>query len=617
MCRKQEEGEKAMKYTYIMIVAATIMLWPAHAINITSPYFGFRSQGINLAREFAGWQQHTYKYNVRNWHGSFFLAPSYTQSTNGNAISSILFGPDLQHPENCCDEFIKISGSQVPLRNKHDWLADYFGLPTDFQSKIAIDPRIRNFILDMDLFLAFNWKCHNIFVQIHAPYVYSKWQLNFDETIMNKGSKDYTALYMTPASVSRNNLLRSASAFFAGQTPNLGQSVIFDPLCCSKISNDCENQHASHIADLQINIGTFPITDEEYHVGVALRTVIPTGTEINGEYTFQPIVGNGHHWELGGYGNIYVMLWQNEAETKKLTGHALAYLTYMFKTSQTRCFDLFDKPNSRYMLAQHLESSPREQPQLSGNSNAGTEFQNEFAPVANITSAKVFAGSNFQADAVFAITYTTGNLSVDLGYNYWFRGCEEVRIKDRCVPQALDGNSWALKGDAYVFGFATDAPYPTDTVRLAATEQRATIRSGTNNYPTGVNGNSSFQNGGVDNLINAEWDNPDPLGSTIVTAINNKQMFTSQKPLFLTVDSIDLTGTQGRSDKLFAHVNYTWQYNKTYSFFLGFGGEYEIGKCTTISDDHKDCFTSCIIDDCLESSLSQFGVWIKGGFSFK
>jgi hypothetical protein len=606
-----------MKRTYIVMIAAAFAASSVYPINITSPYFGFRSQGINLAREFAGWQQHTYKHNVKHWHGSFFLAPSYTQSTNGDAIASILFGPDLQHPQNCCEEFIVVSGSQVPRRKKHDWLADYFGLPTDFQSNIEISPRIRNFILDMDLFLAFNWKCHNLFVQIHAPYVYSKWRLNFDETVINSGTNDYTALYMTPASVNRGNLLNSASAFFAGCTPDLGQSVIFDPLCCSKISNDSSLQHGSHIADLQLNIGTFALADDDYHVGIALRAVIPTGTEINGEYIFQPIVGNGHHWELGAYGNIYVMLWQNEAETRKLTGHALAYVTYMFKTSQIRCFDLFDKPNSRYMLAQRLANSPREQPQLTGKSDANTEFQNEFAPVANITSAKVFAGSNFQADAVFAITYTTGNLSIDLGYDYWFRGCEQVRIKDRCMPEGLNGNSWALKGDAYVFGFASGDLYYPDIVRLAATEQRATIRSGTNNYPTGVNGISSFQNGGVDNRIQAEWDNPDP-NLTTVTAINGQQMYTSEKPLlFLTIDSIDLTGTQGYSDKLFAHVNYTWQYNKTYSFFLGFGGEYEIGKCTSISEDHKDCFTSCLIDDCLESSLSQFGVWIKGGFSFK
>ena len=114
------------------------------------------------------------------------------------------------------------------------------------------------------------------------------------------------------------------------------------------------------------------VSDDEYHAGIALRVVIPTGTHVNGEYVFQPIVGNGHHWELGANGNIYVLLWENESQTKKLTGHALANLTYMFKTSQMRCFDLFDKPNSQYMLAQRLASEPREQPQLTG------QFQSQF-----------------------------------------------------------------------------------------------------------------------------------------------------------------------------------------------------------------------------------------------
>jgi hypothetical protein len=597
----------------------TALTSSVYATNITSPYFGFRSQGINLAREFAGWHEHTYKHRVKEWHGSFFMAPSYTQSTNPDALASIMFGPDLQHEQNSCDEFIRISGSQVPQRKKHDWLADYFGLPTDFQSTIEIKPRIKNFILDLDLFLAFNWKCHNLFVQIHAPYVYSKWQLNFDETVTNPGVNDYTALYMTPAAVSRGNLLPNADAFFAGRAPSLGQSVTFNPLNCAKIiTSNCSSQNAHHIADLQLNIGTFLLSDDEYHVGLGARIVIPTGSHVNGEYLFQPIVGNGHHWELGVHGNIYVLLWENEAATRKLTGHALANLTYMFKTTQTRCFDLFDKPNSHYMLAERLASSPRLQPQLTESCDPlGVEFQNELSPLANITRATVFAGSNFQADAVFAVSYISGNFSWDFGYNYWFRGCEEVRIKDRCKPQGLNGNSWALKGDAYVFGFADEDPYygPT-TVRLAATEQQATIRSGTNNYPRGVNGISSFQNGGVDNLKNAFSSFEDDV-PTMVTAINGKQMFTSQKPIFLTIDSIDLTGTQGISDKLFTHINYTWHYNKTYSFFLGVGGEYELGKCTSISDDKKDCPTSCIIDDCLTSSISQWGIWIKGGFSFE
>ncbi len=70
---------------------------------------------------------------------------------------------------------------------------------------------------------------------------------------------------------------------------------------------------AHHIADLQINIGSYVVSDDEYHAGIALRVVIPTGTHVNGEYVFQPIVGNGHHWELGANGNIYVLLWENES----------------------------------------------------------------------------------------------------------------------------------------------------------------------------------------------------------------------------------------------------------------------------------------------------------------
>ena len=368
---------------------------------------------------------------------------------------------------------------------------------------------------------------------------------------------------MTPQPVERHNLLKNASEFFAGAAPNLEQSVIFRPLECGTIDAPCSHDTASHIADVQINIGTYALTDEEYHAAVALRVVIPTGTRPNAALLFEPVIGNGHHWELGANGNIYVLVWKNESETKKLTGHAIANLTYMFKTTQTRCFDLFDKPNSRYMLVERLASSPREQPQLAGNSNVGTEFQNELSPLANITMANVFVGSTFQADAIFAISFHARNFAFDFGYNYWYRGNEQVRLRDRCQPPGLDGNSWAPKGDAYVYGFA-DQP---TTTRLAATESGATIRSGTNNYPYGVDGISSFQNGGIDSPVEAKA-SLDGGPEIDVTAINGKAMFTSERPYFLNINSIDLSGSAGYSDKLFTHLSYTWHYNETYTFFL-------------------------------------------------
>lgn len=609
-----------MKHTYIMmaVTLTTLSSSMLYSVNITTPYLDFRSQGINLAREFAGWHQHTYKHNVEEWHGSFFIAPSYSQSTKGENIASLMFGPDLQCDGNCGDQFIKISGSQVPKRNKHDWLADYFGLPTDFESTITFNPQIKNFILDLDLFLAINWKCHNLFVQVHAPYVYSKWQLNFCENIINEGVNDYTALYMTPHTVNRSNLLKSASEYFAGAVPALDQDVTFLPLTCTQINPSCSSETAHHIADLQINIGSYVVSDDEYHAGVGLRVVIPTGTRIDGCYLFEPIIGNGHHWELGAHGTVFVLLWANEAETLKLTGHALANLTYMFKTEQTRCFDLFDKPNSRYMLAERLGTT-RQQPQLDGKdaSDAGVEFQGILSPIANITTANVFAGSNFQADTVFAISMSKNNFAWDFGYSYWFHGCEDIRLRDRCKPQELNGSTWAPKGDAYVFGFFQEDPMSEIlTVRLAATESNATIRSGTNNYPVGVDKVSSFQNAGVNNRVEAQASFDGGIPEK-VTAINGKNMFSSKRPFFLNETNIDLSGTQGSSNKLFTHISYTWHYNPTYNFFLGAGGEYEIGKCTSISNDQKDCAASCIVADCLESSLSQWCVWIKGGFSFE
>ena len=47
---------------------------------------------------------------------------------------------------------INISGSAIANRGANDWLADYFGLPRDFQSTVIFKPTISNYILDFSFY---------------------------------------------------------------------------------------------------------------------------------------------------------------------------------------------------------------------------------------------------------------------------------------------------------------------------------------------------------------------------------------------------------------------------------------------------------------------------------
>ena len=85
-------------------------------------------------------------------------------------------------------------------------------------------------------------------------------------------------------------------------------------------------------------------------------------------------------------------------------------------------------------------------------------------------------------------------------------------------------------------------------------------------------------------------------------------------------NNLDLTGTKGLSNKIFTHLSYSWLECEDWTPYFGFGGEVEFGSnssadCGPIVPIIQEPCTKCC-DDCETCSLSQWGVWVKGGFTF-
>ena len=113
-------------------------------------------------------------------------------------------------------------------------------------------------------------------------------------------------------------------------------------------------------------------------------------------------------------------------------------------------------------------------------------FQNQFLPVANIAQAQVKVSIPVQADIVALLNYRHCNFSWDIGYNFWSVSCEKIKPCGYSNNKLFFGNNtYALKGDAQVFGFTTAASSPSTclAVPLSATESFATINAGGNQAP--------------------------------------------------------------------------------------------------------------------------------------
>jgi len=651
-----------MKHTFskcfsILFLVSTCASLLADSSNRVAPYYSIRSQSVNAARELVGWTDHINKFDMEKFYGSFSATFEYSQSFRNKRISRCLFGSSLTDCGDC-GEAIRVSGTRTAPRGECDWLADYFYLPTDFKSTLNFDPKIRNFLVDFNLYLGLDEWVKGMYIRVHAPVVHTKWDLNFCESKAT-GTDGHDAGYFNCSgtnlleAIPRSALLNNFSEYACGQapkpfpidatTPATG-SLTFQPLCFAKIKN-CD-QTETALADLRFAWGWNFVRDEDYHFGLNVRFAAPTGNRPKGEFLFEPIVGNGNHWELGGGLTSHFSLWRSEDQESSFEFFLDANVTHLFKTRHTRTFDLCGKPMSRYMLAIGMTTDVGDLTAGASSSTATPPthvFNNTFAPVANLTTFDVDVSVGAQGDVVAMFNYTRKNFGWDFGYEFWGRSCEKFDCDTcepcppcsagKCGPSLLSTKTqWALKGDAHVYGGEA-----LNCVPLSATQSLATINAGRNIAAVGITPEDDAARKAA--AVNPKVDNPQQAfnnGNAVFTSIAPfiTPMNTSKEPVLLCKDSVDFVGTKGISHKIFTHLGYNWMDKEDWIPFIGVGVSVEFGSgrsscndkcdpcpstssgCDTVCDTSCDtkCDTKC--DSCIKCSVSQWGVWVKGGISY-
>ena len=509
-------------------------------------------------------------------------------------------------------------------------MRDYFGLPADFHSEVAYAPCIENIVVDGNLYYSLDQWWNNSYIRFHIPFVYTRRSMNSTEYIINSGTKAYLPGYFAPSSVDRNQLVSDFSSFISGNSvPNLPDQVEFEPLRFAKISEKTEIKLG--FSEPELVIGYNILSDPEYHFGFNLRVVVPVGTRPSGEFFFEPIIGNGHHWGVGIGLTLHALLWSDECkQSDELAFYIDGNITSLVTTKQHRFFDIRERLHSRYMLAHKLllpitdqlhavnEEGDREFPDA--------QFKLQYMPVANITRIRVNVDGGFQADVAFMLQYRRGNIIFDSGYNYWHRSCEEVTLDHNCLPEQLTRTTWALKGDSHLFGFNEISALPT---ALSATQSNATIHTGRNRVlePTELfsiaRANPRINSPQEALVISDEELRSEPGGDEVIN--------TSIQPVFIRPESLDLCSSRTDSTihNIFIHLSYQGNTIKYGIPYIGIGGK--IGGSFIDDDSFKQtsasrCDDACsssqcasctaCLDECLSCGLVEWGVWLRGGLAF-
>ncbi|MCX5922155.1 MAG: hypothetical protein NTX86_02410 [Candidatus Dependentiae bacterium] len=648
-----------MKYSITLFFSFLALLSASAWCGTTPvlPYYNIRSQAVDLARELAGDMHEINLFGIKQLYCRFSAAIQYSRSFDSQVIARSLFGDDADTQTTNNGAKITISGSRTINRDPSDWLADYFYLPTDFSSTLHFKPEIQNVIGDLSFYLNMDEWIDGFFFKAHAPITWTKWDLNFKEKKVTHGVNAYDQGYFTASAMPNDLLLNNFSEYASGQAPATfydptftGTDVTFNGLFYAQIDN-CSHS-ATRVADLNIIFGYNFINKKDYHLGIGLKAAAPSGNRPNGQLLFEPIVGNGGHWEFGAHITSHALIWRSRNENASVAFYCDANITHLFNARQFRTFDLNDKPMSRYMLAEKMVSPlkiglvggkadpfpPAPVIQTFPSFEPPSQFDVAFSPVANLTTQELSVSIAVQADVAAQLTYANGGLNVDLGYDFWTRSREKFSAEE-CPPcqkifyiQGLPKlaptfveNGWALKGDAHVLGFERN-----HAVTLSATESLATINAGTSLPATGVLNPTDAQ------LANPNIDNAQPAWSHFGNApveffqirpqgkrkLFNSTAFVAQtetsiEPILIQEQDFNHVTRPSSSHKIYANVSYNWPHYNHWTTYIGIGGFGEFGKNDLpCKIDCKKCCATSFEENSLYCSLSQWSAWIKFGISF-
>lgn len=598
-----------------------------------------RSQERNRPQQLVGLCEKTYMLDAGPFYGNAAVTGAYSRTFKAKHIAEAFFGKALF----CNDEhpYLKIQGNSYlgDDRDPKALFADYFYLPQDYSAQVFFSPRIQNYSVDLDVYLGLNNLCDGLYMRIHSPLVHTQWNLNLCENIITPGSVAHTYGYFTPDILPASKLLSRFEQYASGDSPiNLpartfanpsvgiidvdgdvitgpvtfnAQPSVFNGLAYAQLPGNTKRK--TGLADIRVEVGNVFKETDTYSISANLQLLIPTGTKKKAKYLFEPVIGNGRHWEFGGGLQGDYTFYKNSANDSHASFHGDFNITHLFKTNQKRTFDLKNKELSRYMLASRFTYAVESFPVGGGADPLFllAQFAHEYTPVANISTLDVSVSVAVQIDASAFVHYQKKHWDFDFGYNVWYRSQEKLTCQPTTsccddlnpLSDAQSTNRWGLKGDArmYTFPYNTDATPDrfSDPRPLSSTESQATIYQGTNKVAINCDAGAVNDNFTVDNS------QPLPSGVSnflsCPTTSDSKSINTSIDPIFIQKSDLDIAGNSGLSHKIFANTAYSgkWRDYKT-TFCLGASAEFGMKD----NDNHTNL------------AVSQWAVWIKGALAF-
>ncbi len=273
------------------------------------------------------------------------INPTYMRSFGNSFLSEFLFGR----------EAFKVQGSRVEGRSRQSLFADYFGLPSDFNGMLSINPVIDTFLMDINFYWALNQWADGLYFRIQLPIGSTNWDLGLLEKVRSTGNLGFPAGYMGKEFIPTSDLPASLESVMDSRELPVRFGDMQDPIRFGRVIA----YHARvHFSNIVFAFGYDFMCDEHKQLSASLDIVIPSGTRSSAERLFAPVIGNDNHTELGVDITGHYKFWNNNESNSFAGVYSKMQLHHLFKAEVIKSYDFNSGLGSRYMLLERVYRSP-------------------------------------------------------------------------------------------------------------------------------------------------------------------------------------------------------------------------------------------------------------------
>lgn len=318
-----------------------------------------------------------------------------------------------------CREALNVTESVTPTT---DILANNINIFTQegisgtgpgFASTIAIHPRHTFVGAGLTYRQEFARRCNGrkFWFELSAPIITVRNNINFEECITNAGGGVATG--------------------FTGAFANATEAFSSPEWLFGRM-DDCRHKKTK-LGDLEVILGYELIEQEATHAEAYIGAIFPTGNRPKGRTVFEPIVGRNKHWGLLSGTSFGTELWHNCDDTRAVWMEFDISGEYLFSRREVRSFNLKNRPFSRYTYVYCTQEAAQAAADAATAGDVATA-RTAGTPGINLFTQCVKVKPYLNSTINSALIYTSCNLQLEGGYNFFTKQAECVRLDTNFLP---------------------------------------------------------------------------------------------------------------------------------------------------------------------------------------